>query len=60
MTNWKSLLNRDATDWLLEESNPSVRYFTLRWLLDKSESDKEVVKAKQAIAQSAPVQKLIA
>jgi hypothetical protein len=59
MENWKSLLNRDATDWLLEESNPHVRYFTLRWLLAESERSKQVVKTKQAIAQSAPVCKII-
>jgi hypothetical protein len=29
MTDWKSKLNADATDWLLEEDNLSVRYFTL-------------------------------
>jgi len=60
LNNWKSILNTDATDWLLEESNPSVRYFALRWLLDKTENDEVVVKAKQAVAKSAPVQKLIA
>jgi hypothetical protein len=59
MTNWKSFLKDDATDWLLEESNPSVQYFTLRWLLDRSESDPEVVAASQAIAQSAPIQKIL-
>ena len=59
MRNWKSLLNQDATDWLLEESNPSVRYFALRWLLDKSERDKDVVTARQAIGQSAPIRRII-
>jgi hypothetical protein len=59
MTDWKSLLNDDATHWLLEESNPSIRYFTLRWLLDKSESDPEVVAASQMIAQSSPIQKIL-
>jgi hypothetical protein len=59
MNNWKSLLIRDSTDWLLEESNPHVRYFTLRWLLDESERSKEVVNTKQAIARSAPVLKLV-
>jgi hypothetical protein len=59
MRNWKSLLNRDATDWLLEEPNPSVRYFALRWLLAKSERDKDVVSARQAIGQSAPIQKIV-
>ena len=59
MSKWISLLHSDPTDWLLEESHPSVRYFTLRWLLDLPESDPEVVKAVQSIAQSAPIQKLL-
>jgi len=59
MKNWKDLLSADPTDWLLEESNPSIRYFTLRWLLDKPESDPQVVAASQAIAQSEPVQNIL-
>jgi hypothetical protein len=59
MSNWKSLLNDDPTDWLLEETNPSVRYFALRWLLAKPEGSTEVAKTKHAIAKSAPVQKII-
>jgi len=27
---WKSLLKADATEWLLEENNPSVRCFACR------------------------------
>ena len=57
--NWKSLLNADPTDWLLEPKNPSVRYFALRWLLNKSESDSEVAAASDAIAQSEPVRKIL-
>jgi hypothetical protein len=59
MENWKTLLNRDPTDWLLQESNPHVRYFTLRWLLAESERSKQVVKAKHAIARSAAILKII-
>lgn len=59
MSNWKSLLNHDAIDWLLEESNPPVRYFALRWLLDKPETNKDVAKTRQAIVQSAPIRKII-
>ncbi len=36
-------------DWLLEPSNPSVRYYTLRDLLDRPESDPEVRHAKNSI-----------
>lgn len=59
MSDWKSLLNGDPIDWLLEDSNPSVRYFTLRWLLDLPEGDPDVAIAAQAIAQSAPIEKLL-
>jgi len=34
MADWKSALNADPTDWLLEPSNPSVRYFTLTEILE--------------------------
>lgn len=57
---WKTLLNDDPTAWLLEESNPSVRYFTLKWLLDKPETDREVSAVLEAIARSEPVRKIIA
>ncbi len=36
-----------------------MRYFALRWLLDKSERDKDIVAARQAIGQSAPIRKII-
>lgn len=59
MIHWKTFLKGDATDWLLELSNPSVRYFTLRWLFDKPEDNVDVVAAQEAIAQSSPIQKLL-
>ena len=46
---WRSLLKMDPTNWLLERENPSVRYFTLRDILDYSDKDSEVVEAKAAI-----------
>lgn len=52
MSDWKALLKTDATKWLLEEENPSVRYFTLKDILDKPEHDQEVQKAKREIMQS--------
>ena len=49
LENWKSLLKADPTDWLLEDNNPSVRYFTLKDILGKSETNPEVKKARKAI-----------
>jgi len=46
---WKSILKADPVDWLLEPENASVRYFTLRDILDYSDKDREVVEAKAAI-----------
>lgn len=56
---YTSLLHHDPTDWLLEDSNPSVRYFALRWLLDQPETSSQVAAARQAVAESAPVQKIL-
>lgn len=30
MSNWRTVLKADQTNWLLETENPSVRYFTLK------------------------------
>lgn len=46
------LWSRSVTDWLLEKGNPSVRYFTLRDLLDKDEADSEVREARKRIPRS--------
>lgn len=59
MNNWKSHLKNDPTDWLLEESDPSVQYFALKWILDLTEDDPRLSAASQLVSQSAPVQKLL-
>jgi len=48
-------LNADSTDWLLEPENTSVRYFTLKDLLDYSDKDSEAAEAKEAIRRSEKV-----
>ena len=53
-------MNQQIEDWLLELDNPSVRYFTLQFLLDSPEDDAEVTAARRAIMQSEPVQKILA
>jgi len=50
--NWKSVLKADPTDWLLEDDNPSVRYFTLVDLLGKSPTNVDVVKTRKSIMSS--------
>ena len=59
MTDWKSFLKNGTTDWLLEEENPSIRYFTLFDLLEKKEDDIEVIKAKKQIMKTGIVPKIL-
>jgi hypothetical protein len=59
MENWDDLLTGDLTAWLLEESNPSVRYWTLVRLLRQPLDDPAVVTAAQAVAESEPVQRIL-
>lgn len=60
MDDWKTLLKADPTDWLLEEENPSVRYFTLRDVLDKPPEDAAVQAASRSIMQRGLVPELLA
>jgi hypothetical protein len=47
--NWKSILKENPTDWLLEKNNPSVRYFTLKDILERKENDPDVQDARKSI-----------
>ncbi|UCB42003.1 MAG: hypothetical protein JSV77_05875 [Dehalococcoidales bacterium] len=60
MADWKSALNADPTNWLLEQDNPSARYFTLVDLMDTPEDDPEVQQARQAIMESGVVPRILA
>jgi hypothetical protein len=60
MQNWKELLKADPTTWLLEEDNPSVRYFTLTEIQDKPLNTPEVQTAKKAIMTNGTVPKILA
>ncbi len=59
MTVGQHLLSQSSIQWLLEKGNPSVRYLTLRDLLDKDETDLEVKKARQAIHTSRVVNTIL-
>jgi hypothetical protein len=54
------MMQNQAIDWLLEKDNSSVRYFALRYLLDRTENDRDVQAARRAIMQSVPVRKILA
>jgi len=53
MKNWKKLLKADPTDWLLEESDPGVRYLALRDIVEADE--KEVKEARQKAHREGPI-----
>ncbi|MBU7033453.1 MAG: nitrogen fixation protein NifH, partial [Theionarchaea archaeon] len=56
---WKTCFNADPVEWLLEKENPSVRYWTLKDLLGKSEEDPVVIQTRAEILQSHPVKKIL-
>jgi hypothetical protein len=59
VSDWKSVLKSDSTDWLLETDNPSVRYFTLTEFLEKPETEPEVIAAKNEIMHIGTVPKIL-
>jgi hypothetical protein len=59
MDKWRSYLKADSTEWLLEEDNPSVRYFTLTDILEKAQTNPEVIAAKKAIMTQGTVPKIL-
>ena len=60
MDNWKSKLNANSITWLLEDNNPSVKYFTLIDVLERAENDPEVRKTKEEIMKKGVVPKILA
>jgi hypothetical protein len=60
MSNWKAGLKADPTDWLLEEDNPSVRYFTLTDILDRPQDDAAVQTARREIMQRGIIPDILA
>ncbi len=60
MADRKGKREADPIDWLLEADNPSVRYYTLTAILDKPETDPDVIAAKQDIMQSGIVPEILA
>ncbi len=58
--NWKMMLKADPTDWLLEEDNPSVRYFTLTDILGLREQHPDVQRAKRMIMEHGIVPAILA
>ena len=59
MKNWKSYLNSDPTEWLLEANNLSVRYFTLIDIMNQNENCSEFKEAKEKIMLEGLVPKIL-
>jgi hypothetical protein len=59
MDEWKTKLKADPSAWLLDEDNPSVRYFTLTELLAKPKDNAEAKEAKTAIMIQGVVPKIL-
>ena len=51
--NWKKQLRADPTDWLLEESDPGVRYLALRDIVDAGV--KELAEARRIAYREGPI-----
>jgi hypothetical protein len=60
MSDWKSLLKGYPIDWLLENDNPSVRYFALIDILERRNDDPDVSEAKAAIMETGVVRDILA
>ena len=60
MSDWKSVLKADSTDWLLGKDNPSVRYFALTDILEKPKDELEVKEARKDIMGKGVVSKILA
>lgn len=59
MTEWSSFLNDHTLEWLLEDNNPSARFFTLKYLLGKWEDDSEISEAKRFIMEQGYVERIL-
>ena len=55
---WRDFINKDVLNWLLEEDNPAVRYFTLIQLLDEAEDSPVALQAKKNILLQPSVTKI--
>jgi hypothetical protein len=52
---WQNYLKGDALSWVLEESEPSARYQSLKHLLNVRGDDPNLIAAQNAAIASAPV-----
>jgi len=53
------VINQDLINWLLEEENPSIRYWAFKDILGKNDNSKDVKKVKQDIMESELVNSIL-
>jgi hypothetical protein len=58
--NWRDFTDDAVLAWLQEPTYPSIRYYTLRHLLDRPAQDSEVVAAREAILTDGPGAEILA
>ena len=56
---WENYLNADPIKWLLEEENPSVRFFTLRDLVGNGTNEAKISLARDMIMEQGIVPKIL-
>ena len=56
---WTNYLQQGVLDWLLEQSNPSIRFWALQHLEDKKLEDKVVQLAQNRIMKSECVKAML-
>ncbi|MFX0132777.1 MAG: nitrogen fixation protein NifH [Candidatus Hodarchaeota archaeon] len=59
MKKFEEFISNDTINWLLEEDNPSVKYYTLIDLLGKPFDDIDVTTAQEQITKTGVVQKIL-
>lgn len=56
---WEDFADNEVLGWLLEPSYPSIRYYTLRRLLDRTD-DRDLIAARKAILTEGPAAEILA
>lgn len=56
---WIKVLYSDVIPWLMERSDPAVRYWTLTKLLGRAEEDAQVIETRQAIMERGPAVEIL-
>ena len=57
---WLDHIQEETISWLLEQENPSVRFWALQDLMDKGPRSKQVKEAQDAVMESACIQAILA